>query len=63
MALSPNQKLLLSAIGIGVVVGLVVGGLGAYLNLSAGIRGGITGAITVIALQYLRKQMPRDGSD
>lgn len=59
MALSYNQKLLLSAIGIGVVVGLVVGGLGAYLNLSAGIRGGLTGAITVIALQYLRKQMKR----
>lgn len=57
MALSNNQKMILTGIGVGVVIGLVIGGLGAYLGLSAGVRGGLTGALTVIALGYLSRRM------
>jgi hypothetical protein len=57
VAVTKRHKTILAAIGVGVVVGLIVGGVGAYLNLSAGIRGGITGALTVVALQYLFRQL------
>jgi hypothetical protein len=59
MAITTNQRLIFSGIGVGVVIGLIVGAIGAYLNMSAGIRGGITGALTVVALMFLRKQMKR----
>ena len=57
MALSPMQRMVLTAIGVGIVVGVVIGALGAYLGLSAGVRGGITGALIVVLFQYMRRKM------
>jgi hypothetical protein len=57
MARSTTQRMILMAIGAGIVVGVVVGGIGAYLGWSAGVRGGITGALTVMAIHYVRKQI------
>lgn len=57
MALSYNQRMILTGIGAGVLVGLVVGSIGAWLGLSAGVRGGLTGALTVVALGYMSNRM------
>jgi Flp pilus assembly protein TadB len=62
MALTSTQRMILTAIGVGIVVGLVVGGLGAYLGLSVGVLGGLTGALVVVALQYLRRQTRKTSS-
>ena len=62
MAITTNQRLIFSGIGVGVVIGLVMGVIGAYLNLSAGVRGGITGALIVAALQILRRQMKKSAA-
>lgn len=55
MALTNRQKMVLTAIGVGIVVGLVVGGVGVVLGLPAGVRGGLTGATIVIALGWVRR--------
>jgi hypothetical protein len=62
MAITTNQRLIFSGIGVGVVIGLLMGLIGAFLNLSAGVTGGITGALIVAALQVLRRQMNSAGS-
>lgn len=60
MALTYNQRMIFTGIGVGVLVGLVVGAIGAWLGLSAGVRGGLTGAFTVVALGYMSSQMRRN---
>ena len=59
MALSKNQQMILSGLGIGVVVGVIIGALGAYLGLPAGVRGALTGVFVVVGLSYMRKRMNR----
>ena len=61
MALTRNQRMILTGLGVGVVVGLVVGGIGALLGLPAGVRGGLTGAMVVIALGWLNRRMRANG--
>ncbi len=60
MALTYNQRMILTGIGVGVLVGLVIGAIGAWLGLSAGVRGGLTGALTVVALGYMSSQLRRN---
>lgn len=57
MAITQMQRMVLTAIGVGIIVGVVIGAHGAYLGLSAGVRGGLTGAVTVVLFQYMRKKM------
>jgi hypothetical protein len=57
MALTGNQRMILTGLGVGVVVGLVVGGIGALLGLPPGVRGGLTGVMVVVALGWLNRQM------
>ena len=61
MALTRNQRLVLTGLSVGLVIGLVIGAIGALLGLPAGVRGGLTGVFVVIALGYLSRRMRTSG--